>query len=164
MSGTITELGEVSVGACIPTALGAFGALEGNLNGQLAAAGNLKLALNVGPPSIAVAGEIGAEVTAQVMASVTLPYFGIAIDANLEVIASIQAQLSALVGIIASLGAAGVYLYRYDGTADSFGSALGSVVGSGLPGGAGTDDVHALTLIASTPAAWAAIGAIFKTT
>jgi hypothetical protein len=160
MSGTITELGDVSVGACIPTALGAFGALEGNLNGQLAAAGSLKAALNFGPPTVAVAVEAGA----QLMAAVTMPYFGVAIDANVSAIAALQAQLAALAGIIAALGSAGVYLYRYDGTADSFGAALGSVVGSGLPGGAGTDDVHALTLIASTPAAWAAIGQIFKTT
>lgn len=159
MSGTVTQLGEVSVGGCIPTALGAFGAVEGNLNGQLAAAGNLSIALNVGPPSAAIAGEL----TAQVAASITGPYFGLQVDAQLDVIAAIQAQLEALAGIFAALGTMGVYLYVYNGTADSFGSAMGSVVGSGLPGGAPSDHIDAITLIASTPAAFAALQTIFKT-
>jgi hypothetical protein len=163
MTGVLTELGEVSVGACVPSALAAFGAVEGDLNGQLAAAGNLKIALDVGLPTVAVAAQIGATATAQAMFSVTSPYFGLAIDANLTAIAAIQAQLAALAGIIAALGTAGVYLYQYSGTADSFGTSLQSVVGSGLPGGHPSDHVDSIVLIASTPAAWAAIQQIFKT-
>jgi hypothetical protein len=135
MTGVLTELGEVSVGACVPLALAAFGAVEGDLNGQLAAAGNLKIALDVGLPTVAVAAQIGATATAQAMFSVTSPYFG----------------------------TAGVYLYQYSGTADSFGTALQSVVGSGLPGGQLSDHVDSIVLIASTPAAWAALQQIFKT-
>lgn len=164
MSGVLIPLGAVSVGACVPTALLAFGAVEGNLNAQLAAAGSLRIALDIGPPSVAVAAQIGAEVTAQVAASVTGPYFGLAIDANLAAIAAIQAQLLALAGIVAALGTAGVYLYQYSGTADSFGNALQSTVGPGLPGGHPTDHIDALALIASTPAAWSALQTIFKTT
>ena len=160
MSGTVTELGAVSVGTCLPTTLGAFGAVEGNLNAQLAAAGNLRFALDLGPPSIAVA----AEASAQIAASVTAPYFGLSISANLDAIAAIQAQLAALAGIVASLGTAGIFLYAYSGTADSFGTALQAHVGPGLPGGAPTDHIDALALVASTPAAWAALATVMKTT
>ena len=164
MSGTLTPLGEVSVGACIPAAAMAFGAVEGNLNAQLVAAGNLKIALNVGSPTVAVAAQIGATVSAQVMASVTGPYFGLAIDANLDAIAAIRAALAAYAALFAALGVAGVFLYQYSGTADSFGNALQSVVGAGLPGGAPTDHIDSLVLIASTPAAWEAIAKLMKVT
>jgi hypothetical protein len=164
MSGTLTPLGEVSVGACLPSTVMAFGAVEGNLNAQLAAAGNLKIALNVGPPSVVVAAQIAATASAQAMASVTSPYFGLAIDANLDVIAAIRAQLAAFAGLVAALGTAGVFLYQYSGTADSYGTALQSVVGSGLPGGAPTDHIDSLVLIASTPAAWEAMAKLMKTT
>ncbi len=163
MSGVVTELGELSVGACVPTTVAAFGAVAADLNSQLAAAGNLKLALNVGPPTLAVATQIGAVATAQAIFSVTGPYFGLAIDANLTAIAAIQAQLAALAGIVAALGELGVFLYAYSGTADSFGTAMQAVVGPGLPGGLPSDHVDALALIAKTPAAWAALQTVFKT-
>lgn len=163
MSGTVTDLGSTTVGGCIPTTVSAFASVEGNLTSQLVAAGGLSTALDVGPPSVATATQIGATATLQAMASVTGPYFGLAIDANLGTIAAIKAQLAALGGIIAALGQAGVFLYQYNGTADSLGSTLQTVLASGLPGGAGTDHVDALCLIASTPAAWAAMQTVMKT-
>lgn len=163
MSGVLTELGEVSAGACVPSAAGAFGLVEANLNGQLVAKGSLKASLDVGPPSVALATQIGAELSAQVMASVTAPYFGATIQVDVDAIALIQAQLTAFAAIRIALGVAGIYLYQYSGTADSFGTALQSVVGSGLPGGQPSDHVDSIVLIASTPAAWAAIQQIFKT-
>lgn len=163
MSGIVTPLGEVSVMGCVPTAVGAFGLAEANLNGQLAISGGLKASLDVGPPSIALAAQIGAELSAQISASVTAPYFGAAIQVDVNAVALIQAQLAIIVGLIAQLGTMGIFLYQYSGTADSFGSAMQSTVGTGLPGGAPTDHVDALALIASTPAAWAAMQALFKT-
>jgi hypothetical protein len=164
MSGTITNLGEVTVGQCVPTALAAFGAVEGNLNGQLVAAGSLGLSLNVGPPSLSLATQIGATATLQAVASVTGPYFGIAINSNLAVIAAIQAQLAALAGIFAALGTAGISLYLYQGTADSFGTTLQAEIGGGLPGGGPSDHIDSLAIVARTPAAFAALQTIFKTT
>jgi hypothetical protein len=163
MSGIVTELGEVSIIGCVPAAAGAFGLAEANLNGQLAISGGMKASLDVGPPSVALAGQIGAELSAQVMASVTAPYFGAAIAVDVNAIALIQAQLRIIVALIASLGTMGVFLYKYSGTADSFGTAMQSVVGPGLPGGFPSDHVDALALIASTPAAWAAMQNLFKT-
>lgn len=164
MSGTITPLGAVTVGGCLPTSVAAFASVEGNLEGQLAAAGSMKAALDIGPPSVSLAAQMAATVSGQITASVTAPYFGLQIDANLTLIAALQAQLAALAGILAALGTAGVYLYKYSGTADSFGTELQATVGGGIPGGAPTDHIDSLVLIASTPAAWAAIQTVMKTT
>lgn len=164
MSGTITPLGAVTVGGCIPTSVTAFAAVEGNINAELAVAGNMTVSLDLGPPSLALATAIGADFSAAMVASVTEPYFGLQVDANLDLIATLNAQLAALAGIMAALGTAGVYLYKYNGTADSFGTTLQSVVGGGIPGGTPTDHIDSLVLIASTPAAWAAIETVMKTT
>lgn len=153
----------MTVGACVPTTVAAFASVEGNLTAQLVAAGSLSLALNVGPPSIETAAQIGATATLQAAASVTGPYFGLAIDANLLAIAAIEAQLAALAGILVALGKAGVFLYQYNGTTDTLGSSLQTSLASGLPGGAPGDHVDALCLIASTPAAWAAMQTVMKT-
>jgi hypothetical protein len=164
MSGTVTPLGAVTVGGCIPTSVAAFGAVEGNINAELAVAGSATIALDLGPPSVAFAAAIGADFADAMSASVTEPYFGLQVDANLALIAELNAQLAAIAGIIAALGTAGVFLYKYNGTADSFGTELQAVVGSGIPGGSPTDHIDALVLIASTPAAWAAIQTVMKTT
>jgi len=163
MSGTLTPLGGVTMGGVLPTTLGAFGAVEAQLNFDLASAGNLQIQLDLGPPELAAAVEMGAEVDAQIVASVTEPYFGLAIDANLGAIAAINAQLAALAGIVAALGAAGIDLYLYQGTADSEGSTLQSALSGGLPGGLPGDHVDSLILIARTPEAFAAMQLLMKT-
>lgn len=164
MSGTITPLGAVTVGGCLPTSVAAFGAVEGNINAELAAAGNMSIALDLGPPSLELATAIGADFSGAIVASVTEPYFGLQVDANLDLIATLNAQLAALAGIMVALGTAGVYLYKYSGTADSFGTELQATIGGGIPGGGPTDHIDSLVLIASTPAAWAAIQTVMKTT
>lgn len=156
---TITHLGSYTVGGLMPAAAGAFGSLEGDLNGQLAAQGNLSIALAVGPPSVAVAAEIAANVAA----SVTSPTFGIALSANVAAIAAINAQLAALAGLFAALGAAGIELYAYSGTAAGFGAAVAGETSAGLPGGSGGDVVNALVLATRFPAAWAALAQIMVT-
>lgn len=164
MSGTVTQLGNVSLSSALPTTAQAYGSVEGNLNAELAAAGNMSVSLDLGAPDLALATAIGADFSAAVVASVTEPYWGLQVDANLDLIAQLNAQLSAIAGIMAALGTAGIYLYTYSGTADTFGSGLQAVVGGGLPGGAPSDHVDALCLVASTPAAWAAIQTVMKTT
>lgn len=164
MSGTINQLGNVSLSSALPTTAEAFASVEGNLNAEIAAAGNMSISLDLGAPDLALATAIGVDFSAAVVASVTEPYWGLQVDANLDLIASLNAQLSALAGILAALGTAGIYLYQYSGTADSLGTSIQSVVGSGLPGGAPTDHVDALCLVASTPAAWAAMQTVLKTT
>lgn len=164
MSGTITNLGDCTVGQILPTTVATFGSRLTNLNAQLAAAGNLAIALNVGPPSMPEAVQIGATASAQAIASVTSPYFGLQITTNAALIASLQAQIAALGTVVAALGEAGVQLYLYQGTCDSLGSTLQAEVGGGIPPGLPADHVDALVLVAKTPAAFAAMQLTMKTT
>jgi hypothetical protein len=156
---TTAIIGAFSVGGLMPGALAAYGAVEGNLNGQLAAQGSLKLSLTLGPPSVAAA----AQIEANVAASVTSPTFGIALSANLDAIAAIQAQLAALAGIFAALGTAGIVLLASETTLNAFGGEITAAVSGGIPGAAPGDSVHALTLVATTPAAWAALAQLMRT-
>lgn len=135
-----------------------------NLNLQLAQAGSLKLALDIGPPSVALATQIGLTATAQAQFAVTAPYFGLAIDANLAVISALNAQIAAFGSLVAALGTAGVQLYLYQGTCDSLGSTLQAEVGGGIPPGLPADHVDALVLVAKTPAAFSAMQLTMKTT
>ena len=155
---TIDYVAEATVGGCVPTSLVAFGSVEGNLNGQLAAQGNLKLTLQAGPPSVAVA----ASIAGQVQASVTSPTFSVGLSANVAAIAAIEAQLAALAGIFAALGAMGVHIFVYDGDAASFGGEVSAAIGGGLPGGAPTDHINAIILATQTPGTWPAMQVIFK--
>jgi hypothetical protein len=156
---TTAIIGAVTVGGLIPGAAIAYGAVEGNLRGQLAAAGSLKASLTGGPPTVAAAAQIGANVAA----AVTSPTFGIALSANLDVIAALEAQLAALAGIFAALGTAGIVLLASETTLNAFGGEVTAAVSGGITGAAPADSVHALTLVATTPAAWAALAQLMRT-
>jgi len=163
MTGTVTDLGDVTLGAAMPTTVSAIGALTASLNADLAAAGNLKLALDLGLPDLETATAIGATANAQAIAMVTEPWFGLQVEANPGLIAMIQAQISALGGIIAALGQAGIELAVYNGTADSYGPAVTTAFGAGVGGGLPADHIDALMLIAKTPAAYVALQLLLRT-
>lgn len=163
MSGTVTDLGDVSLGQALPTTLSAMGAVTAQLNADLVAAGSLKVALDLGLPSLAEATAIGAAANAQAIAMVTEPWFGLQVDANPGLIALIQAQLAALGSIIAALGQNGIELALYNGTASSFGPSVDASFGGGVGGGLPGDHIDALMLIAKTPEAYAAIQLVMKT-
>jgi hypothetical protein len=133
--------------------------VEGDLRSQLAAAGNLALALQVGVPT----PEVQAQALATFEAGISEPYLGMGISANVTAIAAIQAQLSALAGLVAALGTAGVVLLVSDTTLNALGGEITAAVAGGIPGAGPTDSVHALSLVATTPAAFAALGRVFRT-
>ena len=152
-------VGAFNVGSIMPTTLAAFGAVEGDLRSQLAVAGNLKLSLQVGIPTPTVQ----AQALATFEAGISEPYLGVGIDANLSAIASINAQLGALAGIVAALGTAGVVLMVSDTTLGALGGEINGAVASGIPGAISGDHVNAITLVATTPAAWSALAKLLKT-
>lgn len=150
---TTAILGSFSVGSILPTTVSAFGSVEGDLQAQLAAAGNLSIALQAGIPT----PEVQAQASATFEASVGEPYLGVGIDANLDAIAAINAQIAALAGLVAALGTAGVVALVSDTTLGALGGEVTGAVASGIPGAAVGDHVNAITLIATTPAAWVAL-------
>lgn len=80
------------------------------------------------------------------------------------VVDGINAQLSILLGLQAPLAAAGLFGYAYDGAVNALGGELGSALSGGLGGGAPTDHANAVVYITSVPAAWDAMGEVFKVT
>jgi hypothetical protein len=156
---TTTVIGSFSIGQILPTTLTAFGSVEADLNAQLAVDGGLAVSLTATLPD----ADIAAEASAAFAASFTEPDLSASISANFDAIADIQFQLSLLAGIALALGTAGVVLVASDTTLNAMGSELTSAVASGIPGAAPTDNVKAISLIATTPAAWAALATLVKT-
>lgn len=77
-------------------------------------------------------------------------------------VSGIQAQLAVLNGLLAPLGAAGVFGYAFDGDTDQLGPELGSELAGGVPGGGPADHANAVVFVTTVPATWTAMGEIFK--
>ena len=163
MAGTITPLGEMTVGSLVPTTLSLFGSYYSNLQAQAAAAGNLKAALNVAPPSVAAVGQITGVLQAGLQAVVRGPSLNAAIVVNAQALLAIQAQLQAIGNITAAFGEAGAFVYTYSGDAGSFGSTVQAQLQNGLPGGGPNDIVNAFIVVTSIPRTWDAIGKVLLT-
>ena len=156
---TTAVIGSFSVGAILPTTLAAFGSVEADLNAQLAISGGLAVSLTATLPSI----EVAAEATMAFAASFAEPDLSANISANFDAIAGVQAQLGLLAGIALALGTAGVVIVASDTLLGLMGGELTAAVSGGIPGAAPSDNVKAISLIATTPAAWAALATLVKT-
>ena len=161
MAGNLTFFGEVTIGACLPIANGMFAAVVAQLQAQLAGAVALSAQLKVRPPTLAAQLDVAIALVAALRAGIVLGLPGIdfQVTACATLIASLEAKIAVLAGF--PLGTAGVFAYAYDGSASSYGPTVGSVVGSGLPGGRADDHINALIFATSIPATWAALGGVF---
>lgn len=175
---TLVSLGGLSVGGAAPGADIAVTAGIAGINAGLANLLDQLAALTAYAPQpidftaqLAVAQDIVSGLGAAITLGITPP----SLDAQLALIASqiaalqlvvdgINAQLSILTDLQAPLAAAGLFGYAYDGAVNGLGSELGSALSSGIGGGAPTDHANAVVYITSVPAAWAAMGEIFKVT
>jgi hypothetical protein len=183
MSGVATSLGVASLGVAVPL----IGAAEAEISatavlaqpeitGKLAGALKVGVALSVSAPTASIQAEldavvaVAAKIQAKINAGITAPSASLAVAGNAALIASLQVKLAALslsldyaLGLGELAAAAGVAAYAYEGTCDSMGTGLGNVTAAGIPGGAPTDQVHALLLVTSASATWSAMQTVFKT-
>jgi len=114
-------------------------------------------------------GYLGAVAALQAQLALGLPGIDMQVSALLELLAELnvslgllQLQAAFLVELDALLATAGIYLYRYDGTAAGLGAQMTAALAAGLPGGTGpAQECLAIMLIAATPAAQAALTASF---
>jgi hypothetical protein len=82
--------------------------------------------------------------------------------ASAESLAAPATSLAASMGAVLSTG--GLQLYAYQGSAASMGAELASAIGAGLPGGGGAKaNVYALVVVTESPAAFAALGEVVRT-
>lgn len=161
MAGTLTFLGEVTIGGVLVSAGALYAKMVADLQTQLDAAILLQARLTLHPPTLSAQIDIVVKLLANLRAALVLGLPGVdfQLSACATAIAALRARLSFLLGL--PLGVAGVMAYVYDGTANSFGPTVGTTVGQGLPGGRADDHVNALVFVTSIPGTWAALGEVF---
>ncbi len=164
--GTVEYLGDISIGAMVgglsAGILSANLALDfqlGQITAQIQGALALSVALHASPPSIAGSLTIVANIKASLEAYLSLggfilPTAAITAIANLVIqlqgiVAQVNANISLMASITASLGVSGVLAYTYTGAGNAFGPALTSSLAGGWPDSTpATDPSNALILIA----------------
>lgn len=163
MSGTLTPLGVVSVGAAVPGMAELMQLLDAAQNaarlellGKLTGLASVSAALAV-PPLPGVTAAAAAKLAAQLALNPSIAAPSLQVSANAKIAGEIQAKLGGLALPDLGLGAFGVAAYRYDGTIGALGSSVTAATGDGLPGGTANDAGYAVLLVSTTPAAVAAL-------
>lgn len=149
----IRHIASASVGSIVPQFAGILAAAQARLQNELAARLRASGSVVVTMPTASAA----AKILAQVQAMVRGPSVRFNLTAQAALIASLRAQISLYARLILALGAAGVDVYEYDGTAAAFGGEVAGETARGLPGGLPSDHMNALVLATRIPATWAAL-------
>lgn len=162
MSGTLTYLGELSIGAICPLAVAAQADIFAQLQAQLAGLLQLQAQLTITPPTIGANIKLVAQLLAGLEVSIGLP----GIDFQLTAVAALIAQLNLSLGLLLELevlfGTAGVFAYAYEGDALSFGPQLSAALASGWPDGTGVAaKSNGIVLATVSPVTWSAMKAFF---
>lgn len=164
---TVAYLGSLTLGAAVPSLPLAIGASLPTVQGQIAGLLAAQLQLNASPPSlagfIADLNALLANLTNMLALGIPIPTLSVQLAAVAAALVSLQAQASLLLGYQSALGAAGVFAYAYTGQASALGAGFSTELASGFPGGSSADATNALLLATTTPAAWAAIQSIMRT-
>lgn len=162
MSGTLTYLGGVSVGAAIP---GVEAALAVSLT-DLQARIDALLAFTPLEVDFAAQLALAESIVAGIQANITAGIAPPSISAQIALIAGLLSALEAQLEIILQLKnlmlTGGIDAYAYDGDAASLGGELTAALATGLPsGGTGATHINALILATRLSATWTAMGGVF---
>lgn len=162
---TVQYVGGMTIGDALPGVQAPLIAAIGDIQARLTAL--LEFKPNLVPPSLTADIQANAEILANLKLSlalgVTPPSLDVQASIMLDAVALLKAQLAIILALF-DLFRAGIHVYNYTGQANALGADFTAALASGVPGGAGTDAVDGLLLIAAVPAAWAAIAQLFKTT
>ena len=157
---SLVAVGEMSVGAAVPAGVELAAIADATAGAQLTALAGFNVSVDLGGLSadLLLAGQIAAGIQAAITAGLTPP----SVQAQLDIVAALKAELEALLAIVANLvglfATAGVKVYAWDGTASALGAALTSeLAGDG-------NHSNALILLTEIGATWTAMGSVFKVT
>jgi hypothetical protein len=156
----LSYVGSLTLGAVVPTYASAIADAYAELSAQLAGLSAVNIALTVGPPSLTAAIEASAKVTAALSAAVDGPTITLQAEAQLGLIAALEAQVAALAELVAAFAAPGVHMWDYGGDVQDFAPALQGDLAARFPP---YSPSAALVLLAQTPEAAAAISTAFGT-
>jgi hypothetical protein len=164
MPSTATIVGQLSVGQCAPSTADLVAKATLEIQGKLTGALKISGALSLSPPSLSaqLAGAIEgvAKLQAAFSAGITPPGATLTIAANLQLIASLGAQLAALLALSEAMAVAGIAVISYTGDGGQYGSKMQEKVASFAPPG---NALQAVTFLATEPAAFAALGTVLLT-
>lgn len=155
----IDYLGSFTVGGCFPTMATLLLGVRPRLMGQLAGAARISGQLAIKMPSIAARAQAAARVAAAIL--LQPPGVKIRLNANVALIAALRAQLAIIADLRAALSAAGVEVFRYEGSASRFGTEVQQATGGGLHGGSASDNIQALVIATRYPTTFTAIARFF---
>lgn len=174
---TVRYLGSVTLGASLPGAAAVSVAGAAGINSVLPdLLAQLASLLAWKPEPIDLSVQLStlqsmiASINAQVALNVPAPSLARQLETLATMIAALQGKIAALelqlevIGQFeATLGAAGVHLLAFEGAVSAHGPQMAARLAS-VPGLGPLDVCHALTLLTTVPATWAALASILKTT
>jgi len=163
MSGTLTVFGEMTIGAVVPYFGAAVAAMVGDLQTRLAGAVKLKAALTVTPPTLLAKIALCEQLLVVLRASLSLglPGVNFQITAVGTLIAQLEAELTALIGIGNFFATGGVLAAAYSGDTKSMGPTITAQLGGGILGGQSIDQCYAVILAARAGASIQALQGVF---
>lgn len=159
-----TYLAQQNIGGIMPilidASFGTINSLNAQLNGCLA----LSASLAISPPSFTTSLSLLAELKASLQASlsVTLPGISFQLAAIAGAVAKINATISLLATVSASLAGGSVMIFSYSGTGAGLGPAITSALAASWPDGSPlTANANALVLGTTTSAVWTTMTTFF---
>lgn len=172
---TVRYLGELTLGGVVPGAAMLSAAGTAGINAALPDLQSRLAGLLAFKPTpvsftaqIATLKDMIAGIEATIAVGLPAPGVSTQLAAIAELVAALQsqvgalnAQLSVIANLQAALGAAGIHAYAYEGAAGSLAAELGGAVGSS-PGISPADVAHALALVTTVPATWAAMSSLLR--
>lgn len=163
MSGQLTIMGEVSVGAIVPAIFAPIAAVTASLQARFAGLLKLQARLSVTPPSIGenitAVGKLLANL--KLMLTLNLPGIDFQVAAIAALMSSIEAQLAALLGFSELAATGGILAAAYEGTTASMAPTIGAAFTAGSLGGSTVDACYALILAARATASIGALKGVF---
>jgi hypothetical protein len=168
----LTYIGELSLGALVPSVDAQIVADVGLATGQLgnATAGLAAMeALVVAPPTIAASIVTVGQILSALQEAIVLGVPNIPVPPSLALIAQLTASIAALTEQVAALGVlggqlstAGVFAYTYAGTGAAFGGTLTTSLATAWPDATPSSAAaNAIVLGTVSPATWTAMLGFF---
>lgn len=160
---SLVYLGSVSLATAVPLAFEVDAATIPKLEAEVAGLVAAQADLNLHPPSITASLALAQQLVAGIQAAIALgveePSLSVQLAALAALLVTVEADLAVAVSLQTALAAGGVHLYAYTGPANG----LGPSIPDHFPGGAPTDAANALIFATTTPATWAQMQLLFKT-
>jgi len=157
---TVSYVGSLSIGGALPGAALALESAIPDLQARLDALASFAPTTGSLSANLALANGILSNIQNAITLGVVLPDISAQLGEIAAAVDLAEGQLSAAAAFLATLDAAGVYLYTFAGDVENFGDEFDAEIGGGLPGGGGGGASNAVVMITKNPATWAALQSI----